>query len=186
MRKISTPPHPDPLPEPPPGFPKTLKEFTQMCREILINGTDEQRNKLIKFLNEGKGDIAWARVGLIVEAWEAADAKGKEEFCLIAMNRHLKSGNASLLDEKFIDPETNIEYRQYKLADGTLERIPYATEGMDKYTYDKALNKHFLGDTIKRWSVEGVELVPLDTDEKVKYWNEGNFHKSNPRSKDHK
>ena len=46
---------------------------------------------------------------------------------------------------------------------------------MDKYTYDKASNKKFLGDYIEMTSVDGVTLIPLDTEEKIDDYNKGIF-----------
>lgn len=144
---------------------------------LLLNGTKEQQKKVWKQLNEGKGDWVWMKMKVITDAYSSADAKGKEEFSLIAMEHHLKSGYMELLKETFIDPETGIEYRLYKRKNGILDRIPIATEGMDKYVYDKALNKKFLGDYIEMTSVEGTTFIPLDTEEKVKDYNAGVYFK---------
>lgn len=140
---------------------------------LLLNGTKEQQDKVWRQLNEGEGDWVWMKMKVITDAYSAADAKGKEEFSLMTVERHLKSGNAVLLKETFTDPETSIKYRLYRFKNGLLYRIPYATEGMDKYAYDKALNKKFLGDYIEMTSVEETTYIPLDTEEKVKDYNSG-------------
>lgn len=155
----------------------SFDEVYKAVVHLFLNGTKEQQEKVWKQLNEGKGDWVWMKMKVLTECLEAADAKGKEEFCLIAMERHLKSGNAVLLEETFTDPETDIKYRQYRFKNGQLHRIPFAYEGMDKYAYDKALNKKFLGDYIEMSSVDETTLIPLDTEEKVRDYNAGDYFK---------
>jgi len=128
-------------------------------------------------MQKGKGDWIWARAGIIAKAYESADAKGKEKFCLMTMERHLKSGNAKLLKEEFVDADVNIKYRVYLFKNGLLHRIPFTTEGMNKITYQNALNKKFLGDFIERHTAgsDVVTLIPLDTQEKVTAYNKGEY-----------
>jgi len=129
-------------------------------------------------MQKGKGDWIWARAGIIAKAYESADAKGKEKFCLMTMERHLKSGNAKLLKEEFVDADVNIKYRVYLFKNGLLHRIPFTTEGMNKITYQNALNKKFLGDFIERHTAgsDVVTLIPLDTQEKVTAYNKGEYY----------
>ena len=129
-------------------------------------------------MQKGKGDWIWARAGIIAKAYESADAKGKEKFCLMTMERHLKSGNAKLLKEEFVDADVNIKYRVYLFKNGLLHRIPFTTEGMNKITYQNALNKNFLGDFIERYTAgsDKVTLIPLDTAEKVQAYNNGEYY----------
>lgn len=175
MKKVFDKKPPQQLPA---GAPQSFDDFYKMCKSVMIHGTKEQTDKLWKVMQKGKGDWVWARVGLIAEAYDGADAKGKEEFCLMAIERHLKSGNAKLLKEVFIDPETGIKHRQYKFTNGLLYRVPYATEGMDKSTYQTALNKKFVGDFIERHTSgsDTVTLIPLDTPDKVQSYNKGEFY----------
>lgn len=153
----------------------SFNDVYKSVTHLLVNGTKEQQDKVWKMLNEGEGEWAWMKMKVITDAYSSADAKGKEEFSLIAIDQHLKSGNAILLEETFTDPETDIKYRLYRFKNGLLYKIPFATEGMDKYAYDKALNKKFLGDYIEMTSVEGTTLIPLDTQEKVKDYNAGDY-----------
>ena len=164
--------------KPPDGFPQSFDEFYKMCKSIMIHGTKEQTNKLWKMMQKGKGDWIWARAGIIAEAYESADAKGKEKFCLMTMERHLKSGNTKLLKEEFVDSDSNIKYRVYRFKNGLLYRIPFATEGMDKITYQNALNKKFLGDFIERYTAgsDKVTLIPLDNQEKITAYNKGRYY----------
>lgn len=155
----------------------SFDEVYKSVVHILINGTKEQQTQAWKLLNEGKGEWIWMKMKVITDAYSFADAEGKEEFTTMAMEHHLKSGNAILLDETFSDSETNIVYKQYKFKSGTIYRIPTATKGMDKYAYEKALNKKFLGDCIEMSSVDGVTLIPLDTEEKVNDYNSGDYFK---------
>lgn len=141
---------------------------------ILLNGTKEEQAKVWKQLNEGEGDWVWMKMKVLTDAYSHADAKGKEEFSMIGIANHLKSGYVKQIDD-FTDEETGIKYRQYKRPHGLIWRIPYATDGMDKYAYEKALNKHFLGDYIELQTAgtDEVTLIPLDTPEKVKDYNSG-------------
>lgn len=151
----------------------TFDEVYKSVVHVLLTGTKEQQNQVWRLLNEGEGDWVWMKMKVITDAYSAADAKGREEFSMIGIQQHLDSGNAKLLKKTFIDPETNIEYRIYKFKNGLLYRIPFATDGMDKYAYNKALNKKFLGDYIEMTSVEETTYIPLDTAEKVKDYNSG-------------
>jgi len=155
----------------------SFDEVYKSVVHILINGTKEQQSQVWKLLNEGKGEWVWMKMKVITDAYSFADAKGKEEFTTMAMEQHLKSGNAILLEETFTDPETDIIYKQFKFKSGAIYRIPIATDGMDKYAYEKALNKKFMGDNIEMTSVDGVTLIPLDTQEKVNDYNAGDYFK---------
>jgi len=96
----------------------------------------------------------------------------------MTIERHLKSGNVKLLNKEFVDTDTNIKYRVYLFKNGFLYRIPFATERMDKITYQTALNKKFLGDFIERHTAgsDVVTLIPLDTAEKVQAYNNGEYY----------
>ncbi len=168
---------------------QSFDEVYKAVTHLLVNGTKEQQDKVWKMLNEGDGEWAWMKMKVITDAYSHADAKGKEEFTLIAIEQHLKSGNMILLKETFTDPETGIQYRLYKRRNGLIERIPFATDGMDKYTYDKALNKKFLGDYIEMHTAgdDTLTLIPLDTPEKVKDYNSGgHYYQNHPLYKDTK
>lgn len=167
----------------------TFDEMYKAVTHVLINGNEEQRNEIWKLVTEGKGNWPWMKMKIITDAYSTADAKGKEEFCLISMQDHLEANNVVLLKDRFIDEETGIEYRVYKYRNGLIHRIPYVTEGMDKSTFDAALNKHFLGDYIEfhQAGTHILELIPLDTPEKVKDYNENhNYYQNHPLYKDSK
>lgn len=162
-----------------PDQPKySFDEVYKSVTHILVNGTKEQQAQIWKMLNEGKGEWVWMKMKVITDAYSHADAKGKEEFSLLAMEKHLETGNAVLLEETFTDPDTDIKYRLYKFKNGIIYRIPFATDGMDKYAYDKALNKKFVGDFIERHTAGSntVTLVPLDTQDKVESYNRGDIY----------
>lgn len=152
----------------------TFDEIYKAVVHLLINGTKEQQDKVWKQLNEGEGDWVWMRAKILTDAYSSADAKAREEFSLIAMEKHLKSGYVNQIED-FTDEETGIKYRQYKRPHGLIWRIPYVSEGMDKYAFDKAINKHFLGDYIELQTagLDEVTLIPLDTQERVKDYNSG-------------
>lgn len=152
----------------------TFDEIYKAVVHLLINGTKEQQDKVWKQLNEGEGDWVWMKAKILTDAYSSADAKAREEFSLIGMEKHLKSGYVNQIED-FTDEETGIKYRQYKRPHGLIWRIPYVSEGMDKYAFDKAINKHFLGDYIELQTAGGdeVTLIPLDTPERVKDYNSG-------------
>ena len=165
----------------------TFDEMYKAVTHILINGNEEQRKEIWKLVTEGEGNWPWIKMKIITDAYGAA--KGKEEFCLISMQDHLQANNAVLLKGKFVDEETEIEYRVYRYRNGLIHRIPFVTEGMDKSTFDVALSKHFLGDYIEfhRAGTRILELIPLDTPEKVKDYNEShNYYQNHPLYKDTK
>src|SRR5579872_657958 len=86
----------------------TFDEAYRGVKHVLAEGNTRQRNKMWKILNEGKGDWIWLRVKLITDLYESADAKGREEFCLIGIKEQVKKTTAKLLKEVFTDPETGI------------------------------------------------------------------------------
>lgn len=166
----------------------SFDEIYKAITHLLINGTEEQQAQVWKQLNEGEGDWIWLKMKVLTDAYSAADAKAREEFSLMGIQKHLKSGYIKQIED-FTDEETGIKYRQYRRPHGLLWRIPYATEGMDKYAYDKALNKKFLGDYIELQTAGGDEitLIPLDSPEKVKDQNSGgHYYQNHPLYKDSK
>lgn len=158
----------------------SFDEIYKSIVHLLTNGTKEQQEKVWKQLNEGEGDWVWLKMKVLTDAYSAADAKAREEFSLIGIEKHLKSGYVKQIKD-FTDEETGIKYRQYKRPHNLIWRVPYAVQGMDKYAYDKALNKHFLGDYIELQTAGGdeVTLIPLDTPEKVKDYNSGGGYYEN-------
>lgn len=177
--------------QPPQGSDEPKYSFDEIYKSVihlLLNGTKEQQAKVWKQLNEGKGDWVWMKMKVLTDAYGAADAKAREEFSLIAMKKHLESGYVTQIED-FIDDETGIKYRQYKRPHDLLWRVPYAIDGMDKYAYDTALNKKFLGDYIELQTAgtDEVTLISLDTPEKVKDQNSGgHYYQNNPLYKDSK
>jgi hypothetical protein len=115
---------------------------------------------------------------LITDCYEVTDAVGREEFCLMGLQRHIANNRAMPLALLFTDPETEIEYQEFLMGDGTIYRVPLATEGMDKYPFQKALEKMFVGDFIQTHSSDGeVTYTLLDTQEKVDAYNVGEYYK---------
>lgn len=113
-----------------------------------------------------------------MHAWEGADAKGREDFCMINIKQMLENGYIKPMKKVFVDPETSIEYRQFKYKNGRIERIPIATEGMSKTGYDVALNKKFLGDYVTFTSSDETKKPDeylLDTQEKADDYNKGDW-----------
>lgn len=160
---------------PPKDYPQSIEEAYKMVKKVMLSDDKELIEKMRAFLNNAEDDWVWVKMKLLTDCYESADAVGREEFSLISLNKHVKNGTALPLAELFVDPETEIEYLEYLMADGTIYRVPIATPEMDKYTYQKAGEKKFLGDFIERHSVDDTEYIPLDTMEKVDAYNDGTF-----------
>ena len=94
----------------------------------------------------------------------------------MGMHDRINEGSELALAVPFIDETIGIEYQEYLMGDGTIYRIPLVTPWIDKYAFDKALNKMFVGDFIKTSSVDGTTYTLLDTQEKVDAYNEGTYY----------
>lgn len=162
-------------PEPSKNYPNSISEAYELVKQVLLSDDEKLINKMWKFLKEAPGDWVWVRTKLMVDCYESADSAGREEFCQLALDEQIKRGSTLLLADIFVDPETEIEYLQYLMADGTIYRVPIATPDMDKYKFQKALEKKFLGDFIEMHSAEDVEYTLLDTSEKVEAYNTGTY-----------
>lgn len=158
------------------NYPNSISEAYELVTQVLLSDDEKLINKMWVFLKEAPGDWVWVRTKLMVDCYESADAAGREEFCQLALDEHIKRGSTLPLAEIFVDPETEIEYLEYLMADLTIYRVPMATPEMDKYTFQKALEKKFLDDFLEIHSSDGVEYTLLDTREKVKSYNNGTYY----------
>ena len=124
---------------------KEMYEFIQQC--IMSNKPDLQKQAwdLVNG-NDGHEQFVWMRANIIVDCWQVADAKGKEEFLTLAMKQYVDEGYARQLDN-FIDQE-GMEYKQYMFVHPNgddlnyIRRIPIATKGMEKLAYENLLDKY--------------------------------------------
>lgn len=157
-------------------YPKSISEAYDLIVKALLSEDKELVAKTWKFINEAEGDWVWVRAKLITDCYESADTQGREEFCLLALDEHVKNGRALPLAEIFIDSDTGIEYLEFLMGDLTIYRVPIATDGMGKYEYQKALEKKFLGDFIETHSVDEITYTPLDTQEKIDAYNSGEYY----------
>lgn len=163
----------------PEGLPQTFDEIYQSVVNILIHGDKKVVKKMWKIINSKEECWLWIKMKIITDTYSTADAKGKEQFCLINIKERIKSGDAVELKKHFVDIETKIEYRVFEFKNGRPPyKIPIATEGMDKFAYDKALNKKFVGDFIETHNLgdNTITLTPLDTPEKVQAYNDGVYY----------
>lgn len=160
----------------PKNYPNSISEAYDLIVKALLSEDEKMVAKAWKFINEAEGDWVWVRAKLFTDCYESADAQGREEFCLLALNEHVKNSRALPLAEVFTDPETNIDYLEFLMGDLTIYRVPIATPEMDKYTYQKALEKKFLGDFIETHSSDEVTYTPLDTQEKIEAYNKGEYY----------
>jgi hypothetical protein len=160
----------------PENYPQSISEAYELLKQVLLSDDKKLIDKMWKFLNEAEGDWAWVRVKLLTDCYGSADAKGKEEFCLIALDQHIKNGTAIPLAKLFVDEETQVEYLEYLMSDLIIYRVPISADDMDKYAFEKALEKKFIGDFIETRSVDGTTYTLLDTQEKVGAYNSGTFY----------
>lgn len=97
-------------------------------------------------MNNDRSDFIWMRAQFITETWNKADSKGREKFLCIAMNQHIENGLAKKLGD-FTDLDGQ-QYHQYMFFDfvgseiNYIRRIPFATKGQDKTSYEAMLNKY--------------------------------------------
>jgi len=157
------------------NYPNSISEAYELIKQALLSENKVLIHKTWKFLNQAKGDWVWVRAKLLIDCYESADAGGREEFCFIALDEHIKRGTALTLAMVFVDAETKIEYQEFLMGDGTIYRIPIVTPGMNKLTFQKALEKKFVGDFIETRSVDGVEYTLLDDQDKVDSYNDGTY-----------
>ncbi len=162
--------------KPPKNYPTSITEAYDLIVKALLSDDKELVSKTWKFINEAKGDWVWVRAKLITSCYEASDAQGREEFCLIALDEHVKNGRALPLAELFTDPETEVDYLEFLMSNLIIYRVPISTPEMDKYTYQKALEKKFIGDFIETHSATEITYTPLDTKEKIDAYNNGDYY----------
>lgn len=67
-------------------------------------------------------------------------------------------------------------HRPYRLIYTEVYPSIKAAKVREKYAFDKALNKMFIGDFIKTSSVDGTTYTLLNTQEKVDSYNEGTYY----------
>jgi hypothetical protein len=113
-------------------------DMYEMIKRAIISDKEDLKKQAWELLmnNKGHKNFIWMRAQLIVECWQAADAKGKEEFLTLAMKDHIDNGFARELATH--TDEEGIEYRQYEFLFPSgersfyIRRIPIAPKGMEK------------------------------------------------------
>jgi ribosomal protein S20 len=126
----------------------SYEDVYKMVTKAIISDNEELKKKAWGLLmnNDGHPNFVWMRVQLIVETWQAADAKQKEKLLNLAMADHIENGFARELT--IHTDEEGIQYRQYEFLFPSgersfyIRRIPIAPEGMDKYGYENLLDKY--------------------------------------------
>lgn len=125
----------------------SYNDMYKMIQMGIISEDKELSRKSWDLLNNGKHqDFIWMRAQLVVDCWIAADAKGKYDLLMHAMDDHVKTGFAYEMD-RFTDLE-GIEYRQYEFMfpDGErmkeIRRIPIPSKGMSKSDYEAILMRY--------------------------------------------
>ncbi|MEI6553205.1 MAG: hypothetical protein WCO09_01430 [bacterium] len=119
--------------------------------KMIIKAITSDDEKLRKdgwdiLMNSERSDFIWMRAQLLMETWNMADSKGKEKFLCLAMDQHIDNGLAKKLAD-FTDLDGQ-QYHQYMFYDyigneiNCIRRIPFATKGQDKSSYEAMLNTY--------------------------------------------
>ncbi len=124
------------------------KEWYALIKQCIMSDKPDLQKRAWDLVNsnDGHSQFIWMRANIIVDCWQAADAKGKEEFLTLAMKHYVDEGYARQLDN-FTDQD-GVEYKQYMFLfpNGTdlnyIRRIPIATNKMDKWAYENLLDKY--------------------------------------------
>jgi len=123
-------------------------EMYKFLQECIMSDKPDLKKQAWDLLNRNDvhEQFVWMRANIIVDCWQVADAKGKEEFLTIAMKQYIDQGCVRQLNN-FTDQD-GIEYKQYMFlypngADlNYVRRIPIATPGMEKLAYENILEKY--------------------------------------------
>lgn len=126
----------------------SYKDVYDMLIQMIISKNEEAKQKAWELLtsNNVHSNFIWMRAQMMMEVWQHANGKGKEQFLCMSMDRHIENGMARKLDD-FID-EDGQKYHQYMFCDlfgrdlNYIRRIPYGEKGQDKYAYEAILDKY--------------------------------------------
>lgn len=120
----------------------------KMLVQAIIGDNEENRKKAWDLLrsNDVHSNIIWMRAQLMMEAWNHADAKGKEQFLTITMSDYTENDMVRELGN-FTDSEGRV-YRQYMFVypngqdANFIRRIPIPPKDMEKSAYEGLLRKY--------------------------------------------
>lgn len=126
----------------------SYKDVYDMLVQMIISDNEEAKQKAWELLtsNDVHSNFIWMRAQMMMEAWQHADGKGKEQFLCMSMDQHIENGMARKMDD-FTD-EDGQRYHQYMFCDlfgcdlNYIRRIPFGTKGQDKYNYQAILDKY--------------------------------------------
>lgn len=126
----------------------SYKDVYDMLVQMIISDNKEAKEKAWELLtsNDVHSNFIWMRAQMMMEVWQHADGKGKEQFLCMSMDHHIENGMARKLDD-FTD-EDGQKYHQYMFCDffgcdlNYIRRIPYGEKGQDKYNYQAILDKY--------------------------------------------
>lgn len=123
-------------------------EMYKFIKECIMSDKPDLKEQAWDLLNRNDvhEQFVWMRANIIVDCWQASDAKGKEEFLTLAMKQYVDEGYARQLNN-FTDQD-GMEYKQYMFVHPNgvdlnyIRRIPIATNGMEKWAYEGLLDKY--------------------------------------------
>lgn len=126
----------------------TFDDKYKMIIQAIISDREDLRQKAWELINRNDvdPDFLWIRAKLIIDLWQRADAKGRQEFLEAAMRGHIDSGAVRQIDD-FTDEDGQV-YLQYMRLDadggdtGRIDRVPVAKPGQGKYDYENLFHKH--------------------------------------------
>lgn len=126
----------------------SYKDVYDMLVQMIISDNKEAKEKAWELLtsNDVHSNFIWMRAQMMMEVWQHADGKGKEQFLCMSMDQHIENGMARKLDD-FTD-EDGQKYHQYMFCDffgcdlNYIRCIPFGEKGQDKYAYEAILDKY--------------------------------------------
>lgn len=140
-------------------------DMYKMIQKAIISDDENLRKKAWDLLwgeGEKHSNFIWMRVQMMAEMWDHADWKVREDLMCMSMERHLDLGTARKMDN-FTD-EDGLEYHQYMFLDpfgkdlNHIRRLPFATKGQDKYSYENLLEKNEIPTNYLRVQLEATSL----------------------------
>jgi len=143
----------------------SYNEMYEMIQKAIISDNEDLRKKAWDLLfgeGERHSSFVWMRVQLMAEFWDHASWKVREELMCMSMQRHIEQGTARKM-ENYIDEFGN-EYHQYMFLDprgkdaNHIRRLPFATQGQDRYAYEALLDKNEIPTNYLRVQVEANTL----------------------------
>lgn len=90
------------------------------CEMAIISDDPKLQKKAWDLLNRNDGEWPWMRMGILMKAYEAADAKGKEDFIMIGIEKGIKNGTLRELKNSLWVPKLEFHIGSLRQRQGKL------------------------------------------------------------------